>query len=315
MHTYRWDLDRTYLETEIHSTVGLLKAAVESASQKRTVPGAAPLVRGLLAHTPGNELFVLSGSPRQMHRVLQAKLHLDGVYPTRMVLKNNLGNLMRGRFSAIRNQLAYKLPELLRDRGDQPSARLETLFGDDSEVDAVIYAVYAELVAGRMDEAEMVSLLRDEGAFPDNIERAVHALGRVEPADVVDAIYIRLDRGVPTHLFATHLGTRVHAVFSWWQAAVALTAGDLLSTDALAEVTEACGLNHHPAQAAGLAQDAVRRGIVTRDQTLAVVNEACDTPVVTTVQRAMRRLGSWRLPKSQHLDYRGFLAAVQRLGT
>ena len=250
-----------------------------------------------------------------MRRVLQAKLHLDGVRPTRMVLKNNLRNLMRGRFSAIRNQLAYKLPELLADRVEQPAERHETLFGDDSEVDAVIYAVYAELVAGRLGENDLVRLLEEEGAYPDNVERARAALAALDPADVVDDIFIRIDRGVPTWLFSAHLGERVHAVFSWWQAAIALVVRNRLSHASLAEVTQACGLVERPARAAGLAQDAVRRNIVTPEQTVDAVAQACSAPVAGAVEHAMRRLGPWRLPQSSHIDYRGFLDALQRLET
>lgn len=312
MHTYRWDLDRTYLETEIHSTRGLVRAAVETAEQKRTVPGAAALVRGLLAHSPDAELFVLSGSPRQMRAVLSEKLALDGVRPARLVLKNNLGNLLRGRMSALRNQLAYKLPELLADRCAQPADRHETLFGDDSEVDAVVYAVYAELVAGRMDQDQLVTLLRREGAYPDDVDRAVAALAALDRSDAVDDIFIRLDRGVPTATFAQYLGRRVHAVFSWWQAALLLVARDRLAPESLHDVAGACGLDD-PRAVAGLAQDAVRRGIIAESAALAALDASGDPPTVDRVGRAMRALGGWRVPLTDRLDHFGFLGAVEGL--
>ena len=41
VHVYRWDLDRTYLDTDIRSVRGMVRAALEQASEKRTIPGAA----------------------------------------------------------------------------------------------------------------------------------------------------------------------------------------------------------------------------------------------------------------------------------
>lgn len=313
MHTYRWDLDRTYLETEIHSTMGLLRAAMESAPRKRTVAGAAELVRGLLENTADAQLFVLSGSPRQMRRVLLEKLQLDGVAPTRLVLKDNLRNLLRGRIGALRNQVAYKLPELLSDRSRFHDSCRETLFGDDSEVDAVIYAVYAELVAGRMTKDDLVTLLRHQRAYPDNVERAVAAYAALDHRDVVEDIFIRIDRGVPTWLFARYLGRRVHPVFSWWQAALAMHARGHLSGRSVAEVTRACGVAEPPHRAAGLAQDAVRRGIVEPEQALAAVEDTRLPELTHAVASALDRLGPWRMPMGEQLDHLGFLGALQGL--
>ena len=45
--------------------------------------------------------------------VLAAKLALDGVRYDEFVLKNNLRNIARGRFRALRAQIPYKLPALL----------------------------------------------------------------------------------------------------------------------------------------------------------------------------------------------------------
>ena len=79
MHVYRWDLDRTYLDTDIHSVRGLIRTALESASDKRTLPGAAALMRALTDADPSSRVFILSGSPTQMRDVLREKLTLDGV--------------------------------------------------------------------------------------------------------------------------------------------------------------------------------------------------------------------------------------------
>src|SRR5690606_10480098 len=73
---YRWDLDKTYLRTEFDTVRDLVKTAFESAAQKRTVPGAAALLRELRATEPRG-IYIVSGSPEQLRRVLEAKLKLD----------------------------------------------------------------------------------------------------------------------------------------------------------------------------------------------------------------------------------------------
>ena len=39
-HTFRWDLDKTYLRTEFDSLRDLAKSAIETASDKQAYPGA-----------------------------------------------------------------------------------------------------------------------------------------------------------------------------------------------------------------------------------------------------------------------------------
>ena len=77
MHTYRWDLDKTYLDTDIDSVSGLIRAAVESATSKRTVPGAGALMRALQRRKSPCRIVILSGSPEQMRPVIAEKLALD----------------------------------------------------------------------------------------------------------------------------------------------------------------------------------------------------------------------------------------------
>jgi hypothetical protein len=48
------------------------------------------------------------------------KLKLDGVEFDELVLKDNLRNLVRGRFKAMRGQVGYKLPVLLESRARAP---------------------------------------------------------------------------------------------------------------------------------------------------------------------------------------------------
>ncbi|MBX2803063.1 MAG: hypothetical protein KTR31_35605 [Myxococcales bacterium] len=316
MHTYRWDLDRTYLETEIHSMRGLVRAAMEQASSKRTVPGAGALIRGLLAADPEAQLFVLSGSPQQMRSVLEEKLALDGVRVDRFILKDNLGNLTRGRLRAVRGQVGYKLPHLLADRANATRVATETLFGDDSETDAVIYAVYASVVAGALSADDVGRFLERGGAYPDAIEQSLASMATLEntPAPSVEDIFIRVDRGLPMRLFKL-LGPLVKPVFSWWQAAAVLALRERLTPNALGHVTRACGLLDRPHDLAGLVQDAARRALAPPDALAELMRLEVLAPVGEVALRAIDQLGPSTPPVAQPSvpDYLAFLDGLEAL--
>ena len=261
MHLFRWDLDRTYLATDIHSVRGLIRTAFESAGDKRNIPGSAALMRAQRSGDPGARIHVLSGSPTQLRKVLKEKLALDGVVPDQMVLKDNLGNLRRGRLSAVRGQVGYKLPVLLAERAALPPETRESLFGDDAEVDALIYAAYAAAVSGALDEAGLVRLLRAGEAYPDTIEVARAALRRIPRAPAVEAIFIHLDLHTPLVRFADF---GVIPVFSWFQAAMVEFVTGRISAEGLVEVARSCTGEGQLSEVAlvGLFQDAVRRALV-----------------------------------------------------
>jgi len=305
MHIYRWDLDKTYLDTDFGSLRGLVRAATEKASQKRAVPGAPSLLRGLSADEAAR-IFILSGSPTQMRDVLEEKLRIDGVRFESLILKDNLGNLRRGRFRAIRGQFGYKLPALLASRREVDVGFRETLFGDDAEVDALIYSVYGDACSGRLSAAQVSRILEAAGAYPDRIEIAMEAMAGLEVGDaVVEDIFIHLEQGSPPRRFAA-LGPRVVPVFSWWQAALVLHERGRLDSGALRavmdEVAEAEGLA--PWGLAGLAQDLVRRGHAT-----AAMLDGLDGEVATLSRQALSRLPAPApVPASEDVaDYVGLL--------
>lgn len=294
MHVYRWDLDRTYLDTPIHSVRGLIRTALENAGEKRNVPGAAALMRALVDRAPDCRVQVLSGSPTQLRPVLEEKLALDGVRVDELVLKDNLGHLRRGRLRAVRDQLGYKLPRLLQSRVGLPAHVGETLFGDDSEADALIYAAYAAAVAGRLDEDGLAHLLEAGGAYPDAVARSVRALRRIERADAVEDIFIRVDRGVP---LASHrrLGGAVIPVFGWAQAALVLHRRGRVDDLGLERVLLACMEEGRlsPRRMAGHVQDAVRRGLTEPGHAQAALGASSAlAPLAEAVARSLERLGA-----------------------
>jgi len=163
VHISRWDLDKTYLRTEFDTVRDLVRTALERADEKRTNPGAATLLREM--KRAGVNVHILSGSPEQMRRRLEDKLRLDGIAWDTFTLKPNLKNVLRLRFRAVKDQLGYKLPALLRTRTDEGAAvqdARETLFGDDAEADAFVYSLYADIMEGRVGE-ELVHTIGERG--------------------------------------------------------------------------------------------------------------------------------------------------------
>ena len=169
---YRWDLDKTYLRTDFDTVRDLVRTAFEPPARKRTVPGAGALLRELRQTGPA-AVFILSGSPEQMRRVLEAKLRLDGIRWDAFTLKPSLENLLRGRLRFLRDQVSYKLTALLESRTRAAPDTREVLFGDDAEADAFVYSLYADVCQGAVDGAELAEVMRLGDCYPDDIERAL----------------------------------------------------------------------------------------------------------------------------------------------
>ena len=221
-HIARWDLDKTYLRTEFDTLRELVKTALERPDQKRTNPGASTLLREMVR--AGVRVHILSGSPEQMRRRLEDKLRLDGITWDTFTLKPNLQNLLRFRFRAVRDQLGYKLPALLRARerlaeaGDSPGASTETLFGDDAEADAYVYSLYADFLAGLVGEDVLLRILERGRVYEDVIAEAMEAARTIERADVVERILIHLEQQTPPDDFRAY-GARVVPFYNYLQAA------------------------------------------------------------------------------------------------
>ena len=273
-HTFRWDLDKTYLRTEFDSLKDLAKSAIETAADKQAFPGATALLRAL--RQPGHRICIVSGSPTQMRQVLAAKLALDGVEYDEFVLKNNLKNILRGRFRALRAQSPYKLPAMLTSRIAVPAAS-ETLFGDDAEADAIIYCLYADLVSGQVSLQDLERVLVASRAYEDDAERCLDLARRVPHADAVRRMFIHLDRRSPPMGFR-RFGRRLVPVFNYFQAAMVLYEDQVLTARQVIFValemldSGQFALGH----LATSVQDVIRRGRVTRESALRLTEEAAE---------------------------------------
>ncbi len=273
-HVFRWDLDKTYLRTEFDNLRDLAKSAMETAADKQAFPGATALLRALKQE--GNRICIVSGSPTQMRQVLAAKLALDGIDYDEFVLKNNLKNILKGRFRALRAQIPYKLPAMLQSRIGA-TADFETLFGDDAEADAIIYCLYADLVAGNVSLVDLERVLTASRAYEDDADRILDLARRVPKGNAVRRMFIHLDRRSPPLGFR-RFGPRLVPVFNYFQAALVLYEDKVLSARQVIFVAlEMLDSGQYElGHLATSVQDVIRRGRISRDTALALAAEAHD---------------------------------------
>ncbi len=217
---YRWDLDKTYLRTEFDTFRDLVSRAFERAKDKHTVPGASALLREIRSTEP-HGLYILSGSPEQMRRVLEAKLRLDGIRWDGFTLKPSLRNLLHGHFGFLRDQVGFKLGALLGAREALPATFDEILFGDDAEADAYVYSLYADVCSGLVGIDVLRRVLAQTATTPEDLERLLLLAGRLTRRDHCQRIFIHLDRISSVDRFAVY-GPRVCPFYNYFQASTVL---------------------------------------------------------------------------------------------
>ncbi len=316
MRIYRWDLDKTYLQTEFDTLRQLARVAFQKAHEKKTVPGAATLIRELRA-AGDTRLCIVSGSPKQMRSVLTEKLKLDGIEFDEFVLKDNLRNLVRGRFKAMRGQVGYKLPVLLESRAGASPDSEEVLFGDDAEADAFVYSLYADMLARRVSEPVVYRVLEAAEVYPDDVERIMKQWEKLPTADPVRRIFINLDRLTPPAAFAGY-GPRLVPIFNYFQAALVLTGDKHLTAPqvlkVMIELVQTAGYNL--LTLSNSFQDLLRRGFPIADVVHALT-EAIAAPtqavrpvpdILAALSKRVTALGAQPPPpKARDIDYLSLL--------
>lgn len=237
-HIFRWDLDKTYLKTEFDSVRELVRTARLTATERENIPGSAALIRAIRDLSPPegqHQVYFISGSPEQMRSTIERKFALDGFVPDGFVLKPAVSQLLRGRFRAIKNQIPFKLKELLIGRSEAPIGTHETLFGDDRESDAFIYSLYADLVAGRVERPVLHQILERSGAYTDQIENIDQCLEDVVHETAVRRIIIHLDQRTAPLSFRRYF-PRVVPIYTHLQTAWILALDGTLRAEAIPRV-------------------------------------------------------------------------------
>jgi hypothetical protein len=163
---------------------------------------------------------------------------------------------------------------MLQSRINAPAAG-ETLFGDDAEADAIIYCLYADLVAGVVSLQDLERVLVASRAYDDDAARCLDLARRVPKGDAVQRMFIHLDRRSPPMGFR-RFGPRLVPVFNYFQAALVLYQDQVLTARQVIFVALEM-LDSGQYQLGHLAtsvQDVIRRGRVTREVALRLTEEA-----------------------------------------
>ncbi|MGC3996451.1 MAG: hypothetical protein QM767_02525 [Anaeromyxobacter sp.] len=260
------DVDKTYLSTRFSSLQGLARIPLEFAIDKLAIPGMPEVLRAI-RHGPREAyaavpLYFLSASPAQLRAVLERKMLLDGVEWDGLVLKDWARALLSGRPGRLREQLGFKLAALLTLRRGRPLAT-EWLIGDDTEQDALAYALYARILSGELRAGPLDEALREAGVAPDD-RACVDALARGLPPQggQVERAFIHLERRTDPASFAA-LGERVVPVRDATQLALALFALGQLRAEGVIQAGAAAAAGRRPLDRAALLEDALARGLVT----------------------------------------------------
>lgn len=271
---YRWDLDKTYVQTDFSSLRGLLRAATEKPGDKRVVPGMRALLTALSRRNQAR-IIVVSGSPTVMRERIQTMFRLHGVRCDRLVLKD-FGARVR-KLRSIRAQVPYKLRAHLETRAwlrERNADVDEICFGDDAEVDALIYCLYTDIVSRRIDATRLRGLLAHCGAYDDETSAILSALAALPRQDPVRRVFIHLDTRSPPSRYRAYQG-RVTATFNALQIAASLFDDGLAGAAEVRAVAEALARDFR-VDAHGLAgsvEDATRRRLCSTDTAVTIVGD------------------------------------------
>ena len=267
---YRWDLDKTYLKSDFESLTKMMRVPFERAEDKIDEPGVVALMRALRAsaRAEGRRVYVyfVSASPPQIGRAIREKLALDGVEVDGIVFKDQLQHLVRGRFRFLREQIGFKLAELLKARVAAPAGAREYLFGDDWESDSLCYSIYADVVSGRLDHQALGDILVRLRIDPARLVE-IRALARKVPVeDAVRRIFINLERRTPPGRFRS-FGARLVPTFNYFQTALVLHEEGMVPLAAVVAVGHSLidRATYTRGQLRNSLDDLVRRGHLHRD--------------------------------------------------
>lgn len=314
---YLWDLDKTYLVSHFESLRGLLRVPFESGADKIAVPGAVPLIKGL--HRAGRrrrspiELYFLSASPPQIGNAIRDKLAMDGIEYDGITFKNQVRNLVRGRFNALLEQIGYKTQKLLEHaRAIQPGCT-EYLFGDDWESDPFIYSLYADIVARRVGPQLALEVLDVAGVHRQHCRAVRELLAEPLPRFRVGGVFILRQRPLPAQSLAA-FGRRLNWFDDYFQCALRLYAAGLLDVGGVVDVARDIGLPPTDLAASFAAADAhrmigrghvgaVRRRLVSSGMMLPVARGGWIARGLSNARRALGRPSQPLTRTSELPDY------------
>ncbi|MBE8163141.1 MAG: hypothetical protein HAW63_04060 [Bdellovibrionaceae bacterium] len=218
---YVWDLDKTYLDTRFENIRSLLKTAFENSKDKANVPGTKTLLQSLdTKDDDSTAIFFITASPPQMEEKIFRKLRLDGIRPWGIFFKNNLKNIFPpSRWRRLTQHVGYKLQALLHLHllGDSKILS-QFLWGDDSEMDAVIYSLYSDICSHRL-KGEMLEAVLKHFHISAQCKAIMDLQEKIIAADPVKRIYINLEEGTDVEYYQK-FGSRVLPTYTSFQSAI-----------------------------------------------------------------------------------------------
>lgn len=244
-----WDLDKTYLDTDIHSISQLLSVALERSFLKKNIPGTSTLLRSLSAdyvlkkNLPRFPLYFISASPPQMEVRISEKFFLDGIKPFGCFYKDNLKNLTPARLWRLNKQVGYKVQALMQLRTLLKENVKQICWGDDSESDAIIYNLYSDICSRRMSQEEIRSTLQALSVSADQIEVIFELQASVPENDPIEKIYINLAVDTDADYYLK-FGRRTLPTSNTFEVALDLVQNGLLPIEALLSIGQDMIVNY-----------------------------------------------------------------------
>lgn len=238
---YLWDIDKTYLDTKFESLKGLWKTATEKADSKKNVPGAAELVRSLNEYQKSESrsenfpIFFITASPPQIEYKIYQKLRIDGVQPFGIFCKDNLENLRPRRLWRITKHVGYKVQALLQLRAFLKEDVRIILFGDDGESDAIIYSLFSDICARRINTSEIRRILNHYSTLDQQVDQIFRLQDLIPTNDPVEKIYINLADDTDSDYYLK-FGLRIVPTYNAFQAALDLFQDGRLNIEHVASV-------------------------------------------------------------------------------
>ena len=316
----RWDLDKTYLATDFESFRAMMRIPFEGAEDKRSLPGVRTLIRTLQeeARSSGQplETYFITASPPQIRRPIEEKLRQDGIEVDDIVYKDQVRALLRGRFRSLKEHVAYKLRALLQHHRKHSleharAAAHELLFGDDWEMDPLVYTLYADLISGAVDDPMAEAVLRLARVEPRKVEHLLEDARVIRRfrqnaglgGGVVERIFIHRARARDTLAGLQKFGGRLLGTANYLQTAALLHALGHLRIPGVIAVARELEREHgwHPAQLrraiAALAERSEVRQLASWEQIAEIVASAFDPSAPTGLQGSEPEPEARRLPR------------------
>ena len=244
-----WDLDKTYLDTKFETFKGLIKTIMERGFQKKNVPGTSELVMALKkAHFEKKDvdflpIYFITASPPQMEERIVEKLEFDGFRPYGIFCKDNLQNLRPGRLWRLTKQVGYKLQALMQLRLRlKPDVR-QVLWGDDSESDALIYSLYSDICARRLNKSEIKKILKNFNVTGPQMDKIFELQQRMPASDPVEKIYINLAADTDSEYYIK-FGRRTLPSFNSFQTALDLFQDHRIGMEQVIQIAQDLLLNY-----------------------------------------------------------------------